>query len=91
MTIRENKEMNGVEILFPSKPSRAVIETLKNHGFRWSFKQGLWWKRNSPGLIERIEQALKGSSPSVNCENSEGSLDTHNNPGTCVNEISNPV
>jgi len=92
MTIRENKEMNGVEILFPSKPSRAVIETLKNHGFRWSFKQGLWWKRNSPGLIERIEQALKGSSgPSTSCENPEEGSDAHNNPGTCVDEVSNPV
>lgn len=62
MTIRENPQMNGVEILFPSKPSREVIDTLKGHGFRWSFKQGLWWKRNSPGLIENIEKALKGSS-----------------------------
>ena len=92
MTIRENRDMDGVEILFPSKPSRAVIETLKNHGFRWSFKQGLWWKRNSLGLIERIEQALKGSSDSSSsCENSEGSSPTHDNPGTCANEINNPV
>lgn len=60
MTIRENPEMGGVEVLFPSKPSREVIDTLKGYGFRWSFKHGLWWKRNSPGLIENIEKAIRG-------------------------------
>ena len=60
MTIRENTERNGVEIVFPSKPHKEVIDTLKEYGFRWSFKQGLWWKRNSPGLVESIKKALEG-------------------------------
>jgi hypothetical protein len=71
MTIRENKAMNGVEILFPSKPAREVIDTLKGYGFRWSFKQGLWWKRNTPGLINSMRNTfplavVEGEEPASN-------------------------
>lgn len=43
--VRRNEERNGIEVVFPSKPARDVINGLKGHGFRWSGRQGLWWIR----------------------------------------------
>ena len=58
ITIRANEAMGGLEVIFPEKPDRAVIDNLKGMGFRWSQRQGLWWKRNSEGLEDRVRAIL---------------------------------
>jgi hypothetical protein len=59
VTLRENPEFNGLEVIFPCKPEPSIIEELKNLGFRWSFKQGFWYRRNYEGLKEKVGEALK--------------------------------
>jgi hypothetical protein len=51
VTVRLNAERNGVEILFPGKPERSVIDTLKAHGFRWSPRGKLWYAKQSDSRI----------------------------------------
>ena len=60
VTLRENPELNGLEVLFPCKPEPSIIEDLKHLGFRWSFKQGLWYRRNHEGLREKVNETLGG-------------------------------
>jgi Large polyvalent protein associated domain 29 len=45
VTVTENKAKGGLEIRFPSKPSAAVLETLKGQGWRWSRFAGCWWHK----------------------------------------------
>lgn len=43
ITVRENAERGGVEIVFSEKPDQAMRERIKAHGFKWSSRFGLWW------------------------------------------------
>lgn len=61
--IRHNVERNGIEVLFPSKPSEETREWLKQHGFRWSKFQGLWYGRFSPDQMEEVQTALQPKGP----------------------------
>ena len=45
--VRENVAQNGIEILFPSKPSSEVLNGLKSNGFRWSMHNKVWYKKAS--------------------------------------------
>lgn len=58
MTIRKNVKMDGIEIVFPTKPERNVIDTLKGYGFRWSQRQGLWYRRYSEGILNNLKEAF---------------------------------
>ena len=49
--IKEDKELNRIQIVYPCKPSDAVIKELKRHGFHWSRSLGVWQRKTS-------EQAL---------------------------------
>ena len=76
MTIRKNAAMNGIEIIFPAKPERNVIDTLKGYGFRWSQRQRLWWKRYSDSLLS----SLKTTFPMAKVEGFDHDLNTCNCP-----------
>lgn len=56
--IRRNIEKNGVEIKFPSKPSTAVLDKLKQNGFRWGRFAGVWYKKYYEGVEEDIKKIL---------------------------------
>lgn len=47
VAVNYNAALNGIELTFEEKPSEAIREQLKAHGFRWSKKQGLWYARNN--------------------------------------------
>lgn len=47
-----NHEKNGIEIRFEGKPAEAVITGLKDHGFRWSGKQKMWYARQNDERME---------------------------------------
>jgi len=51
VTVRENEEKHGIEIVFPAKPCEEIRTALKAAGFRWSRFSRLWWKRDD-GQIE---------------------------------------
>ena len=54
--VSENTEKKGVEIKFPSVPSEAIRNELKNHGFRWSKFNKVWYNR---ATTESLEAAHK--------------------------------
>jgi hypothetical protein len=58
VTIRRNEELNGIEVVFPTKPDAAVLKALKALGFRWSRPQGLWYGRYSETLMKQVESLL---------------------------------
>lgn len=43
----ENREHNGIELIFPSRPNRDMIEQLKERGFRWHVKRQLWFAKQT--------------------------------------------
>lgn len=45
--LRENAEMHGLEIRFPSRPPADVLERLKSNGWRWSRRNGCWYRKDS--------------------------------------------
>lgn len=47
VTVRENEDKDGFEVVFAAKPSRQVLDLLKSHGFRWSGSQGLWYAKRT--------------------------------------------
>ena len=51
-TVRENKEKNGVEIVFDSKPDDEILTLLKANGWRWSKFNRLWYNRLTPENLE---------------------------------------
>jgi hypothetical protein len=51
VTIRENKEKNGVEVIFATRPATEILFQLKAAGFRWHHGLGFWYaKRNEETL-----------------------------------------
>ena len=43
----QNTEKNGIEIYFAVYPLNGTRETLKNNGFRWNYKKGCWYAKQS--------------------------------------------
>lgn len=43
-----NDEHNGIEIAFPSRPDRAIIDEMKEHGFRWHNQKKVWFAKRTP-------------------------------------------
>jgi len=50
--VRENKEKNGVEIIFAAKPNDEVLTSLKANGWRWSRFNGLWYNKLTPENLD---------------------------------------
>lgn len=44
-TVREDADLNRVQIVFPGKPSEDVRAVLKSHGFRWAPNEGAWQRQ----------------------------------------------
>ena len=59
ISVTLNKEKNGVEIRFPEKPAREVIDTLKRNGWRWSPRSVCWYAKQSAESIA-FANSLKG-------------------------------
>lgn len=53
-TLTINKELNGIEVIFESKPAQEIIDSLKNNGFRWHRAKKLWYTKNT---VERLALA----------------------------------
>ncbi len=49
VTLTVNREKNGVELRFPSKPPDAVRDQLKSNGWRWSRFSSCWYTKDTPG------------------------------------------
>lgn len=47
-TIRENTELNRLQIIFAGKPPAELRAKLKSRGFRWAPSQGAWQRQLTP-------------------------------------------
>lgn len=47
MLVQENKQFNGIEVIFEEKPSRETLDTLKANGFRWHRQRKLWYAKDT--------------------------------------------
>jgi hypothetical protein len=67
-----------VQIQFNEKPPANVRACLKAHGFSWSPRAGLWWRRKVTGAAEVLEglrrliEPRKPVAPCWTCKNSDG-------------------
>lgn len=76
MKITLNKELNGIELSFESKPDAKTLEAVKRNGFRWSPKNKLWYAKQTAErltFIESLDTVMESaptacSSPVINLE-----------------------
>jgi len=59
-TLAINKELNGIEVIFESKPAQEVIDRLKNNGFRWHRVKKLWYAKNTAERLEIAKNITEG-------------------------------
>lgn len=50
-----NKEKNGIEVRFDVKPAQEIIDSLKEHGFRWSGKQKMWYAKQDSERLALVD------------------------------------
>lgn len=55
-----NAQLNGVELSFTEKPSSAIIEALKNAGYRWHNVKKIWYAKQNEKTLT-IADSLSGS------------------------------
>lgn len=55
-----NKEHNGIEISFDTKPAADIRSTLKENGFRWHKAKSLWYAKQNAQRLELAEILAEG-------------------------------
>lgn len=71
MNVTFNNEKNGIEVRFESKPSESVLSGLKDHGFRWSNKQRMWFAKKTEDRVHYINSLLSEFDVDANCSFNE--------------------
>ena len=59
-TYNLNQEKQGIEIFFNAKPIQAILDELKNNGFRWSNFKKCWYTKQSSKALEIAEKITNG-------------------------------
>ncbi|NFH40734.1 hypothetical protein [Clostridium sporogenes] len=75
VSVKFNKDKNGIELHFTDKPNQEVREQIKSNGFRWSHPQKIWFTKDT----EERREFLK----SIGFLNTE----TNNNESITVSEV----
>lgn len=57
--IKLNKAQNGIELHFGAKPEQETLNILKRYGFRYSFRQAMWYAKQSAEMLE-VAKSLAG-------------------------------
>ena len=60
IAMRENKEQNGLELIFPEKPAYSLIEKMKAAGWRWHRHNQYWYHRDTPENREFAAGIMEG-------------------------------
>lgn len=60
-----NEQFNGIEISFPDKPAKAILEKIKNAGYRWHKVKKVWYAKQTS---ERLVIAQEVTNSNVNVE-----------------------
>lgn len=56
-----NREKNGIELYFDTKPDNDTITTLKTNKWRWFPPKGCWYNKNTPENLDFAKTALSGN------------------------------
>lgn len=56
--VRRNEAMNGIEVVFPARPDRSILDNLQAHGWRWSPRQSLWYTRYTPEQLSWAQETF---------------------------------
>lgn len=64
MKVTLNKEKNGIEIRFDSKPDSNILASLKANGFRWHGKMKMWYAKQSADRMKFVNQ-ISGESMEI--------------------------
>jgi len=62
VTVNVNEERGGVELVFDTKPGKAVRKALLDENFRWHPKKKLWYikqsylERDISDIVEDLHQ-----------------------------------
>jgi hypothetical protein len=65
ITVIRNIEANRLQIVFPGKPSKAIIAELKARSFHWSRNEGAWQRMLSNGAEFAAECVLRSAGVSI--------------------------
>lgn len=60
-----NEEKQGIEVRFDNKPTKDILDKLKEYGFRWSNRQKMWYAKQN---AERLELVNSLSEEKTNTE-----------------------
>lgn len=55
IVVRKNERQQGIEVLFPQKPSDASLAWLKDNKFRWNKPLKLWYVKFSEPLMKKTK------------------------------------
>ena len=59
-SITDNAEFGTLEIKFDGKPSEAIRNVLKEHGFRWHRTKGVWYgKSERADIVKALQETYK--------------------------------
>lgn len=72
MVINENKELNGIEVSFDSKPDKTILSMLKSNGFRWHKTKHLWYAKKTAKREEVLDNINHGKIEPVKEKNKYG-------------------
>lgn len=53
--ININKELNGIELSFESKPEQATLEAIKANGFKWNGRKKVWYAKQTADRLTFAE------------------------------------
>jgi hypothetical protein len=54
----QNWAENRIQVIFDSKPDRAIIDLLKKNAFKWSPKQGVWQRQNTNSAVGAVQSII---------------------------------
>ena len=64
----KNYELNGIELYFEGKPSREVLDYLKQNGFRWHNTKKCWYAKERETTLKVVENLKGGVSLNTHAE-----------------------
>jgi len=59
VVLKVNKDINRVQLIYPSKPSEETRTKLKHNGFRWSPYENAWQRQYSHYAYEEAKRILE--------------------------------
>lgn len=76
INVNINDEKNGIEIRFDEKPSKKTLDLLKQHGFRWSQKQHIWYAKQTEERI-KLATGLANGNEDISTEAEDNAINAN--------------